>query len=75
MQSMAGWLLRIIKILKLKRLREVGMSEIARAARRLAHQKGSNRTTPGRPVAHLFTYAATKWLRCNKETNPVIKVQ
>jgi len=63
MQSMASWLLRIIKILKLKRLRDVDMSEIARAARKLARHKGSKRTTPGRPVALLFIYAATKWLR------------
>ena len=63
MQNMAAWLIRITKTLKLKRLREVEMSEIARAARRLAHQKGSNTSTPGRPVALLFSYAATKWLR------------
>lgn len=63
MQNMASWLLRIIKILKLKRLRNVHMSEIAKAARRLAQHKPSKRTTRGRPVAQLFTYAATKWLR------------
>jgi integrase/recombinase XerD len=63
MQNMAWWLLQIIKILKLKRLRYVDMREIVRAARRLAQQKGSKRNTPGRPAARLFTYAATKWLR------------
>jgi integrase/recombinase XerD len=69
MQNMAAWLIRITKTLKLKRLREVEMSEIARAARRLAHQKGSNTSTPGRPVAHLFSYAATKWLRFHGKLN------
>lgn len=63
MQSMAGWLLRIIKILRLKRLRNVDINEIMSAARILAHQESSKRTTRDRPIAHLFTYAATKWLR------------
>src|SRR5258706_7030296 len=50
MQSMASWLLRIIKILKLKRLRDVDLSEIASAARKLARHKGSQRITPGSPI-------------------------
>ena len=63
MRSMAGWLLRIIKILKLKRLRNVDMNEIASAARILARQESSKRTARDRPIAQVFTYAATKWLR------------
>src|SRR5215469_10332479 len=60
MQNMAWWLLRIVKILKLKRLRKVDVKEITTAARGLAHQNGSKTS---RPTALLFTYAAKKWLR------------
>jgi integrase/recombinase XerD len=63
MQNMAWWLLRIIKVLHLKRLRNVEVSEIRIAARRLAHQKGPRGTGRSRPRAELFSYAATKWLR------------
>jgi site-specific recombinase XerD len=63
MQNMAGWLLRIIKTLKLTRLRNVDINEIKSAGRILAQQVGSNETSRGRPIANLFTYAATKWLR------------
>jgi integrase/recombinase XerD len=63
MQNMAWWLLRIIKVLRLKRLRNVDISEIRSASRILARQDGSKGTGPGRPIAELFSYAATKWLR------------
>ena len=56
MQNMASWLLRVIKVLKLKRLRDVDVKEITTAARRLAQQTGSN--PPRLAVAELFTYAA-----------------
>src|SRR6202008_939180 len=65
--NMAWWLLQIIKILKLKRLRKVDVKEITVAARRLAHRNGSETS---RPVAQLFTYAAKKWLRFHGKLKP-----
>ena len=63
MQNMAGWLLRIIKTLKLTRLRDVDINETKKSARKLAQQVGSKDTYRGRPIAAHFTYTATKWLR------------
>ena len=67
MQNMAGWLIRIIRTLNLNRLRSVDINEIKSAAKQLAQQVGSKETSRGRPIAELFTYAATKWLRFHRK--------
>jgi integrase/recombinase XerD len=67
MQQMAAWLIRITKTLKLTRLRSIDTNEIQSAARSLAQQVGSKETSRGRPIAQLFIYAATKWLRFHRK--------
>ena len=57
-------LLHVVRVMKLKEMRDVRLAEVQEAARRWAQYRGPHRQIPaGKSSIYYFTYAAKKWLR------------
>jgi len=64
LRILAGELLHVIRLLKLERLRDVGLEEIRQAAAEWVEEEQSNpRARSYDHTASYFVYAAKKWLR------------
>lgn len=63
-RTIAILLLHVVRVMKLKRMRDVRLAEVHKAANRWFHYRGPHRIIPaGRCSTRFFTFAAKKWLR------------
>jgi integrase/recombinase XerD len=63
-RSIAAYLIHIVRLMELTRLRSVEVEEIKKAGECWANYRGPHRRRkPGRAAAFCFTYVAKKWFR------------
>jgi Phage integrase, N-terminal SAM-like domain len=63
-RTVAILLLHIIRVMKLRKMRDIPLAEVQEAANRWARYSGPHRMRPaGRCTTGYFTFAAKKWLR------------
>ena len=63
-RTVAILLLHIIRVMKLRKMRDIHLAEVQEAANRWARYSGPHRMRPaGRCTTGYFTFAAKKWLR------------